>query len=265
MTTNTANKDRAFAWVRWAGLGALVLLAVVSSVAPTAATSPGPDLDGLRRADRFQTRYAAFRGTKPVPMGVFEANGAPMELSFFQVGAPASVVLDHYASEFARGDRHVDRRQEEIQGIVSYYDETQGSMVAVHTFEQRKGGQVATLVFASIVDGPEALKLSSEPPADLPSPEGAVTAMRVDDPAGGSSTVTQVAQGTTGEVAAQYRAQLLASGWKPTEEKTQNGVQLLSFERAGLRLAMTVAGMGKEGAAESVVTLIRDRPKEVRQ
>ncbi|MBI5545452.1 MAG: hypothetical protein HY901_16320 [Deltaproteobacteria bacterium] len=261
-------KDRTGAMARWIGLGAVVVLAVASLVEPTAATPTGPALDGLRRADRFQSRYPAFRGAQPTPMGVFDANGASMEISFFRVEAAASVVLDFYAGELARGNRHVDRQENERQGTVSCFDETVGALVAVHVFSASSRAH-DTLVFTSVVDGPEGLQLSMEPPADLPHPEGAVTALRIDEARGGraSSTVTQVVQGPTGEVAAAYRSQLMSGGWKPVEERTTRDIQMLEFARGAEHLSLSVSPLATTGTPESAVTLIREtraRPVETR-
>lgn len=253
-------KDRTWAWTRWVGLGALVLLAVSSAAAPTAATALGPGHDGVRRADRFGTRFRPFRGAQPIPMGLFDANGASMELSVFHVAAPAAEVLGHYARQFAEGDRHVERRLGEAQGTVSFYDETIGALIAVHAFERSGAGPRATLVFTSLVEGAEGLQLSAQAPADLPRVEGAVTTLQVAAPGdarGPSTTVTQVVPGESGQVAAEYRAQLLSGGWRPVEERTLKGVQLIDLEREGGRMSLAVSPMEKDGAAESLVTIVR--------
>jgi len=255
-------KDRTFGYLRVLGLGALVALAMAALFEPgdKGASAAGPTLFGVRRADRFQSRHAAFRGLHPTPMGVLDANGAPMELSFFVAHAPAREVLDYYASDFARGGRHVDRQDAEHQGMASYYDESMGALFAVHAIENLTAKERLTLVFASVVDGPERISLAVDPPDDLPVPEGAVTALRVVEPgAGAATTWTQIAPGRPAQVAAALKERLAAAGWSGEDSRRGSAqVEALQYRRGPTRLSISIAPLQGSEPPESVLAIVRE-------
>ena len=207
-----------------------------------------------------------FAGVEMTPMGLLEANGTPMELATFQTEAPAESVLNYYAVAFRREGHRVQVSPDEAGGgSVSYYDAKLGRMVMVTAIAVGTEKHPRTLVFPSVVAAPRGVHLKAQPPGVLPSPEGVVTVMRVDDrnpgPSGGSTTVTQVARGTPAMLAAYYREEMDRRGYALTENRTVSGVEMLEFQKPGERISFSISAMKREGTPESVVAVVLEMPR----
>lgn len=258
----TGRSEKLGALLRAGGAGALVVGALLAVFDPTPQKARALDVPGagLRRADRFEKRHGPFPGARLTPMGVLDANGAPMELSVQNTPATVAEVLGHYERLFAQGNRHVDRNGDDEQGVASYYDDQVGALYSVQAIRGGQGREASTTVFTSIVDAPAGVRLAVEPPADFPSPEGLVTVLQIEDPNGSrvaNQTVTQVARGEADEVAAYYRQELGARGWTLEAQSKQGEVSFLEMNRVGSRLQVTISPLVSE-AAESLVTLVRE-------
>jgi len=268
--------DRTGATTRMVGFGGLLLLVLTAatlreppserSAAPERASEPLPPPAPLAPpgSARMQGLFPAFPRTTLIPMGRLEANGNPMEMGFFETPNPPGEVLEFYARDFRRRGRRVTHQPDGAGGgVVNYYDEMRGALVSVTAIGM--GGQPPrTLVFPSIVDTPQGIHLQPHAPAAIPRPPGALTVLRVDDrntgPSEGSMTLTEVAHGAPGTLAAFYREAFSERGYAQTQARTgANDVELLTFERSGERLSVSLSPVVKDGPPESLITVVLER------
>jgi hypothetical protein len=270
--------DRTGKLTRWVGLGGLLLLVATATMLreppppPALASEPEqvPPTPSLVQpipkpgTGRVQRLFPEYPKSTVIPMGRLEANGNPMEMAYFETTSPAPEVLEFYAREFRkRGHRVVNQPDGAGGGAVNYYDAPRGALVSV-TAIGLGGKTPRTLVFPSIVDAPEGVHLKSSVPDSLPRPPGAMTVLRVDDrnpgPTEGSTTVTEVAQGTPSMLADFYLTQLRERGFSQVDSRSAgHGVELRDFERPGERLSLSLSPVAKDGLPESLVTLVLER------
>lgn len=232
----------------------------VAAVAPT--LPPAPPLPPTRtRVDKL---FPVYPGAHFASMGNMEANGNPMEMSYFDTASPAGDVLAFYREEFRKRGYHVVTEPDgDGGGAVNYYDPVMGALIAVTAVGVGSGRDTHTMVFPSIVEAPQGVHLAASAPESLPQPPGAMTVMRVDDRNSGhtqgSSTVTQVAHGTPQMVADFYKTEMAARGFKQNESRNAKGVEMLDFERAGEHVSLSVSPVQKEGLPQSLITLILEQ------
>jgi hypothetical protein len=236
----------------------------VAVVAP----APPPALPpGKSRVDKL---FPVYPGARFSSMGKLEANGNPMEMSYFHTSSPAGEVLEFYRQEFRKRGYHVVTEPDgDGGGAVNYYDPVMGALISVTAVGMGSGREARTMVFPSIVEAPQGVHLAASAPESLPQPPGAVTVLRVDDQnAGrseGSATVTQVAHGTPQMVADFYRKEMAARGFAQSEGRTSKGVEMLDFDRAGEHVSLSVSPVNKEGLPQSLVTLVMERAPQVKE
>ena len=266
----TGLKDRTDGRLRLIGLGALLTLAtaaaVLSSEAPKAVAATGGEAGdpadplGLRRSDRFPQRFGGYPGAELTPMGRLSANGNPMEMHFFRTPDPAAEVLRFYARKFRATNHHVDHQGDQYNGMVSYYDEAVGDLVAVHalTFPGAGGGKdpgTQTMVFPTIVQVPEGVHISGEAPPNLPRLENSVVLGRVEDlnagRAAGSQSVTEIAHGKPEVVLANYAKEMQSRGYRVVA----SAQQAADFEGQGQRVSVLVSLM--PGASEETMLFVQ--------
>jgi hypothetical protein len=242
-----------------------------AGVFPRELPEPEPPPLPASAAARLRRHIPLFPGARLVPMGQLQANGNPMEMGFFDVKASAREVLDFYIQQFEQRGRHVVEQPDGSGGgAVNYYDEKLGALVTVNVMAG--GTEVAprARVFPAIVEAPEGVFLKAEPPQVLPQPTGLVTVLRVDDqnqgPAQGSSTLTQIAQGSPQELAGFYRKEMAVRGYSAVGGRSSEDVEVLDFERRGERVSLTLSAMSKkEGTPESVIAVVMEKnQKEAR-
>jgi hypothetical protein len=254
--------DRTGLFSRLMGLGALLLLAVAASVDPSSTPTASAVALPARPPARFADQFPAYPGTRFIPMGVIDANGTPFELSVATSEATPSQVVEFFGREFQKAGSHPDFEGGAEEATVSYYDSATGALVSVHALPTVAGGKKATLIVSSIAEGPDRLKLSTETPTSLPTKDGTVTVMRLDERtlSSGTSTITQIVPGTPAEVAETWRAQVRDLGWSVVESRTgENKVQMLHLVREGERAMVTISPMVKEGEPESVVATVMEK------
>ncbi|WP_224245584.1 hypothetical protein [Hyalangium gracile] len=220
--------------------------------------------------DRVRKLFPAYPGANITPMGMLEANGNPMEMSFFDTRSPAADVLDFYRREFRQRGYHVVTEPDgKGGGAVNYYDPMMGALISVTAVGVGSGREAHTMVFPSIVEAPQGVHLQGSAPEALPLPPGAVTVLRVDDrspgPSDGSSTVTQVAHGTPQMLADFYKAEMAGRGFVQKDSHSSNGVEMLDFSRAGERVSLSLSPIEKEGLPQSLVTLVMERAPELKE
>jgi hypothetical protein len=266
-----------------AGLGGLLLLVATAATLreppPEPAAPPAPEpvpamppppmpQAGTGRIDSL---FPAYPGARVTPMGLMEANGNPMEMAYFETPEPVGQVLDFYAREFRRrGQRVVQQPDGSGGGAVNYYDERRGALVSVTAIGVGTAEQPRTMVFPSIVEAPEGIHLHGTAPDTLPRPPGALTVLRLDDrnpgPSEGSTTLTEMAQGTPQMLAGFYREQFAARGYTQVDSRSgRNGVEHLDFRGEGERLTISVSPVSKQGQPESLVTVVLERTQPLKE
>lgn len=221
-------------------------------------------------AARLRRHIPPFPGARLVPMGQLNANGNLMEMGYFEVKGSAREVLDFYLQTFEqRGRRVVEQPDGAGGGAVSYYDEKMGALVTVNVMAGGTPSQPRARAFPAIVEAPEGIHLKAEAPQVLPQPAGLVTVLRVDDqnhgPAEGSSTLTQIAQGSPRQLADYYRREMAVRGYASVGGSSSEDVEMLDFVGHGQRVSLTLSAMHKEGTPESVIAVVLEKnPKEGR-
>jgi len=231
------------------------------------ALQAGQDPQRLQESSRVRRMVPVYPGSTFTPMGLLEANGNKMEMGFFEAKAPITEVVDFYMREFGkRGHRVVQQPADNGGATVNYYDPTLGMLVAITATPKDTGrGEPRTVVFPSVTAAPDGILLKAQVPEGLPSPEGLVNVMRVDDhssgPAKGSTTMTQVAQGTPALLAAFYRREMGTRGYTVVGSSSSTRVEVLDFERPGKRVSITISPLSDETNTESVIsTVVENRP-----
>jgi hypothetical protein len=267
----TALEDRTGERFRLMGLGALLALAaaggVLSGESPKAVAATGAEAGAepadpldLRRADRFPQQFGGYPGAVLTPMGRLSANGNPMEMHFFRTPDAAAEVLRYYARKFRSTNHHVDFQGDEHNGMVSYYDETVGDLVAVHALtvpgtEPGKDPGSQTLAFPSIAQVPEGVRISGQGAPGLPRLENSVVVGRVEDlnagRAAGSQSVTEIAHGKPSEVLANYTREMKSRGFRVAASSEQ----AVDFEGQGQRVSVLASLM--PGAAEETMLFVQ--------
>ncbi len=266
--------DRTGTLTRWLGLGGLLLLVITAvtlpeppkepSLAPRAEPEPAREpVAPVPTPSPMHERFPAFPRTTLIPMGRMETNGNPMEMAFFETQSPPGEVMEFYAREFRRQGRRVTHQPDGAGGgVVNYYDELRGALVSITAIGMGSKPQ-RTLVFPSIVETPQGIHLHGSAPSTLPRPPGAMTVLRVDDkstgPAANSMTLTEVATGTPSMLAAFYREAFAERGYTPSQARSgAHGVEMLTFQKMGERLSVSLAPVTKDGPPESLVTVVQE-------
>jgi hypothetical protein len=232
---------------------------------PEAAPEPPPLPESA--AERLRRHIPLFPGARLVPMGQLNANGNRMEMGYFEVKVSAREVLDFYFQVFSqRGHRVVEQPDGAGGGAVNYYDEKMGALVTVNVMAGGTESQPRARAFPAIVEAPDGIHLKAEPPQVLPQPAGLVTVLRVDDqnkgPAEGSSTLTQIAQGTPRQLADYYRKEMAVRGYSSVGGSSSEEVEMLDFVGHGQRVSLTLSAMNKEGAPESVIAVVMEKEQK---
>ncbi len=273
--------DRTGSVPRMVGVVGVVFLVVTVLVLPEPTPEPAPrpaepamatpevtvadraDPQRLRESSRVRRLVPVFPGSTFTPMGLLEANGNKMEMGFFEAKASLNEVLDFYNREFGkRGRKVVEQPAPNGGAMVNYYDDTIGALVAVTVTPKGSAKAPRVLVFPSVTAAPDGIFLKAQAPERLPQPEGVMTVMRVDDhsvgPSQGSTTLTQVAPGTPGQLAAYYRKEMGSRGYAVISGRSVVNTEVLEFERSGERISLSISPMAKDGAAESVITVVTE-------
>jgi hypothetical protein len=269
--TSIRLKDRTGARAQLAGLGALLLVVALAALDPGSTSSavaagvvePEAALGGLRQANRFSTTFEPYPGSELRPIGLLHANGNDLELHYFQTRDEPRRVLEYFGEQFARRGAHVDYQDREGLGAVSFYDADYGALVSVSTMRQASG---ETLAFPSVVHVPDGMVLAATAPEWLPAPEGVVTVARIEDRnlgrAAGSISVSQMAPGSPEELAAFYREQMAARGWREGERRTERDIYFLGFQKGDEQAMLTITqlGHGSQSPESMVMTVVEKSP-----
>ncbi|HZH13032.1 MAG TPA: hypothetical protein VE057_01580 [Archangium sp.] len=232
---------------------------------PEAAPEPPPLPESA--AERLRRHIPLFPGARLVPMGQLNANGNRMEMGYFEVKVSAREVMDFYFQAFSqRGHRVVEQPDGSGGGAVNYYDEKMGALVTVNVMAGGTESQPRARAFPAIVEAPDGIHLKAEPPQVLPQPAGLVTVLRVDDqnkgPAEGSSTLTQIAQGSPRQLADYYRKEMAVRGYSAVGGSSSEEVEMLDFVGHGQRVSLTLSAMNKEGTPESVIAVVMEKEQK---
>ncbi|MCP3058877.1 hypothetical protein LXT21_08845 [Myxococcus sp. K38C18041901] len=266
-------RDRTGTVTRVLGLGGVLLVVATAATLrePPAEPPPPPEppatplltppASAEPMTKRFLGLLPAYPRAKVIPMGKLEANGNPMEMAVFETGDSPGAVMEFYAREFRRqGHRTAVEPDGAGGGAISYYDAKRGSLVSV-TAVGMGGTPPRTQVFPSIIDAPEGMHLQAQPLPALPRAPGAMTMMRIEDrnrgPTQGNTTITELAQGTPGALAAFYRTQLEQRGYVQKDARTgAAGVELLDFQKPGETLSLSLSPMGTSESPQTLVTAV---------
>ena len=232
---------------------------------PEVAPEPPPLPESA--AERLRRHIPLFPGARLVPMGQLNANGNRMEMGYFEVKVSAREVMDFYFQAFSqRGHRVVEQPDGSGGGAVNYYDEKMGALVTVNVMAGGTESQPRARAFPAIVEAPDGIHLKAEPPQVLPQPAGLVTVLRVDDqnkgPAEGSSTLTQIAQGSPRQLADYYRKEMAVRGYSAVGGSSSEEVEMLDFVGHGQRVSLTLSAMNKEGTPESVIAVVMEKEQK---